>query len=84
MLMFIGVEKGADENKTFQYYVGYLKDHHFAPPESDSWIDHIRQKGNEMNHEIVFATKSDAERLITFTWSLLYCIYEMPNAMNPN
>ena len=76
--MHIGVEKGADENKGFKYYVNYLADKHYVPPNGKDWVQHIVDKGNEANHEIVLMQKEDAETLITFLEMLLRLVYEFP------
>ena len=43
------------------------------------WVDHIRKKGNEANHEITLMTDKDAKDLIVFLEMLLKFIYELPN-----
>lgn len=81
LLMHIAVAKGADENKKFIEYVEFLSDKNFIPPDAKDWVDHIREKGNEANHEIVEMSKEDAEDLITFLEMLLKLIYEFPARM---
>jgi hypothetical protein len=78
LLMHIAVAKGADENKSFAYYVDYLASKNFIPPDAQQWVDHIRLKGNEANHEIKIMDKDDAEELLTFIEMLLKVIYEFP------
>jgi hypothetical protein len=78
VLMHIGVAEGAAENLSFVAYVQYLDSKGFIPPRGKGWVDHIRNKGNEANHEIVIMSKEDAERLCTFTEMLLRFIYEFP------
>jgi len=78
LLMHIAVEKEADEGKNFKYYVEYLADNHYFPPDAKDWVDHIREKGNEANHEIVIMDKQDAEDLISSIEMLLIFIYEYP------
>lgn len=78
LLMHIAVEKGAPENSSFVDYVNYLADNHYAPPNSAAWVDKIRQKGNEANHEITIIGKEDALEIITFLEMLLKFIYEFP------
>jgi hypothetical protein len=53
LLMHIAVSKGAPKGKSFIEYVEYLSGKHFIPPGGESWVDHIRKKSNEANHEIV-------------------------------
>lgn len=81
LLMHVAVSKGADEGKSFVHYVEYLADNHFVPPDAKEWVDHIRQKGNEANHEIVIMPKDDAEELLAFLEMLLKVIYEFPAAV---
>ena len=78
IIMYVAVDKGADHNKNFAYYVDYKKRNHFVPPNSDSWIDPIREKGNEATHEIEPISASEAKGILTFTYYMLLFIYEMP------
>lgn len=79
LLMNLGVAQGAKTGESFLSYVEYLADKGFVPPNGKAWIDHIRKKGNEANHEIVLMTKDDSEELIAFIEMLLKFIYEFPN-----
>jgi hypothetical protein len=79
--MHIAVAKGAKAGKTFIEYVDYLADNHYVPPSSRDWVDHIRKKGNEANHEIVIMKSEDAEELLLFIAMLLKFIYEFPARM---
>lgn len=82
LLMHIAVEKGAKENLKFVDYVNYLADNHYAPPNSQPWVDRIRQKSNEANHEIKIMDKNDALEVINFLEMLLKFIYEFPGRVN--
>lgn len=82
LLMNVSVSKGADPGKSFAFYVTYLEDNHFIPPNSRDWVDHIRKKGNEATHEIPSIDKDDAIELLGFTELLLRFVYEMPGRMN--
>lgn len=79
ILMHIGVEKGGDQGKGFVYYVEHLASHGYVPPNGKDWVDHIRKKSNEANHEIVIMNDSDAKDLIVFIEMLLKFIYEFPS-----
>jgi hypothetical protein len=79
LLMNIAVSQKAEEGKPFIFYVQYLADQGFVPPHGKGWVDHIRTKGNEANHEIALMTKADADDLITFCEMLLKFIYEFPS-----
>ena len=57
----------AEEGKNFITYVKYLADKGFVPPHGKGWVDHIRTKGNEANHEIALMHAADAEELLMFT-----------------
>ena len=78
LLMHIAVSKGAGEDKNFIEYVEYLSQKNFIPPDAKDWVDHIRSKGNEANHEIVIMEKEDATDLIVFMEMLLKLIFEFP------
>ena len=79
LLMNIAVTQGAASGESFQSYVEYLAMKGFVPPHGKGWVDHIRKKGNEANHEIVLMKKQDAEDLVTFLEMLLKFIFEFPN-----
>jgi hypothetical protein len=81
LLMHISVSKGAEENKSFAYYVKYLSDNHYVPRDANDWVDHIRNKGNEANHEISIMPKDEAEELLSFCEMLLKVIYEFPTSV---
>jgi hypothetical protein len=81
LLMNVSVTKGAEAGKRFAFYVDYLYENHFIPPNSKEWVDHIRQKGNEATHEINQMTESDAVELLEFTAMLLRFVYELPGKM---
>lgn len=82
MLMHIAVEVGAEEGLKFIEYVNYLSDKGYIPPNGKTWIDHIRKKGNEANHEIVLMSQQHAIELLFFIEMLLRFIYEFPNAIS--
>lgn len=82
LLMHIAVSKGANEGKNFIDYVEYLSEKNFIPPDAKDWVNHIRNKGNEANHEIKIMEKEDANDLITFIEMLLKLIYEFPANIN--
>jgi len=77
--MHLAVAKGAEAGKPFVYYVEFLGNKGYVPPDGKGWVDHIREKGNEANHEIKIMTAKDAESLIQFSEMLLKFIYEFPN-----
>jgi hypothetical protein len=81
LLMNIAVSKGAKEGLKFIEYVNFLTEKGFVPPDSNEWIDHIRNKGNEANHEIKLMDAEDAQELIGFIEMILKFIFEFPAIM---
>ncbi|MGZ0875138.1 DUF4145 domain-containing protein [Priestia megaterium] len=81
ILMNVAVSKGAEAGKSFAFYVNFLDEHRYIPPDSKEWVDHIRDKGNEATHEIPSMSKTDALELLHFTEMLLRFVYEMPGEM---
>lgn len=79
ILMHVAVAQRAQENQSFVAYVGYLADEGYVPPNGRGWVDHIRRKGNEANHEVRVMTTADAEELVRFTEMLLRFVYEFPS-----
>ena len=82
LLMNIAVDRGANLGLKYVQYVDYLADKGFVPPNGKGWVEHIKNKGNEANHEIVTMTRDDAEELNSFVEMLLKFIYEFPGKMN--
>jgi DNA-directed RNA polymerase subunit RPC12/RpoP len=81
LLMHIAVNKGAKPGDNFLAYVQFLAENHYIPPDAREWVDHIRQKGNEANHEIKIMSKEDAENLVSFVEMLLKIIFEFPSVI---
>lgn len=85
ILMNIAVDRGAKAGLIFMDYVNYLSDNGYIPPNGKHWVDHIRKKGNEANHEITIMTEIDAKELLTFVEMLLRFVHEFPNMIpEPN
>ncbi len=78
LLMHIAVAKGAKPGEPFAAYVDFLEANHHISPDAKEWVDHIRTKGNEANHEIVLATQTDARDLVSFCEMLLKTMFEFP------
>ena len=83
LLMHIAVSVGAKPNQHFIDYVEFLALNGYVPPNGKGWVDHIRTKGNEANHEIRLMTVGDATDLMNFVEMLLRFIYEFPNRVPP-
>jgi len=81
ILMHVAVEQGAEEGNSFASYVQFLADKGYVPPNGRHWVDHIRTKSNEANHEITLMSQGEAEQLITFVEMMLKFIYELPNVI---
>jgi hypothetical protein len=64
--------------KNFAAYVSWLADNGYVPAKGRAWVDRIREKGNEANHEIPAIDRVDAEDVLSFTEMLLKVNYEMP------
>jgi Domain of unknown function (DUF4145) len=78
LLMNVAVNKGAAAGLSYKEYVEYLAAKNYVPPDGKGWVDHIRDKGNDANHEIPDMTRDDARQLIDFTGMLLKLVYEYP------
>lgn len=78
ILMNVAVDKGASAGESFISYIDYLDSKGYIPPDGRGWVDHIRKKSNDANHEIVLMQRNDAEELITFLAMLLKLVYEFP------
>jgi hypothetical protein len=78
ILMHTAVDKGADPGKSFLEYVEFLAQKGYITPDARGWVDAIRTKGNEANHEIKLMNQDDAKNLVTLVEMLLKIIYEFP------
>ena len=78
ILMNIAVAEGAKKGLSFLNYVEFLAEKGFIPPRGEVWVDYIRKRGNEANHEIDLMEEKDATGLIIFVEMLLQFIYEFP------
>jgi hypothetical protein len=76
ILMNIAVEQGANEGMNFVQYVNYLSDEGHIPKNGKAWVDYIRKKGNEANHEVHLMNGTDAEDLLKLSEMLLRLVYE--------
>ena len=68
--------------QSFAEYVEFMRKNNHISVDNEEWVDHIRKKGNEANHEIVIVDREDAEELLRFVEMLLRLIYEFPAIMN--
>ena len=82
LLMHFGVYCGAELNLLFIYYVNYLDKNGYVSQNCKKWVDIIRKKGNEANHEIYLFNENDAKQIIKFVEIMISVIYEMPYEAN--
>lgn len=75
--MYVAAEKGAMEGKPFVYYLDYLENKGYVAPQMRTWLDLIRQHGNESAHSLQIPDEKRAQSTFTFTAELLRLIYEM-------
>ena len=75
VLMNTAVHQGAEEGKTFAYYVDFLDSKGYIPPNGRAWVDHIRKVGNTATHEIKLVKQSEAELVLNFTEMLLRFVF---------
>jgi len=85
LLMNVAVAEGAKPNLRFLQYADFLVDEGHVTRKAKGWVDHIRKKGNEANHEINIFSSEDAQRLMKFSEMMLRVVYEYPaEAENPS
>lgn len=77
VLMHIAVTEGADEGKSFLFYVNYLVEKKIISERMKKWVDKIREYGNEQVHEIKELDEESSKKTLQFTIQLLVTIYEM-------
>ncbi len=78
IIMHVAVDKGAKENQGFGAYVDYLVKNNLVPPDTEGWVDEIRQLGNDANHEIFDIGTDEAKATVDFVAMLLRLLYEYP------
>ena len=83
ILMNLAVQHDAKENQSFVYYVEFLAEKGYVPPNGKPWVDEIRKKGNDANHEIRIMTEPEAKQILKFVEMLLRFNYEFPSMLNP-
>ena len=81
ILMNLAVKEGALEGESFVSYVNYLFENGFVPPKGKTWVDAIRKRGNNANHEISLMKEKDANLMLHFVEGLLRFNYELPNML---
>lgn len=78
ILMHVAVEKGAQEGLRFAEYVHYLDRERYLGRDGKGWVDLIRSRSNEANHQITLMTREDSEHMLSLLEMLLRLVYELP------
>lgn len=85
LVAHVAVQKGAPIGLSFKHYVEWLDGQHggqhFLPPGGAAWIHHIRDLGNDANHDLIIVTEAEARELIDFSGHLLRIVYDFPARM---
>jgi Domain of unknown function (DUF4145) len=81
ILMNLAVSFGAEEDKSFAYYVDFLANKGFVPPQGKEWITAIKDRGNDANHQIQPMNDGDAKIVLHFTEALMRFNYELPSVL---
>jgi hypothetical protein len=79
LLMNIAVAEGAKEGAGFKDYIIYLENQGMFSPKAKTFVEYIKDLGNEANHEIAPKTHDEAVAVIDFVGSLLRHNYETPS-----
>ncbi len=78
LLMHIAVEKGAKENKSFASYVDHLVNSKVIADSLLEYATHVKDLGNEANHEIREIGREEAEEMISFLEMVCRTVYVYP------
>ena len=76
ILMNVAVDKEADEGKTFEYYINYLKDGEHITASMIGMADMVRNHGNKAAHKIEQPSEARAKVTLEFTVHVLRSVYE--------
>lgn len=81
ILMNIAVNEGAKEGESFKSYIEFLENAGMFSPKAKTFVQYIKDLGNEANHQIKPMGNDDAEAVavIEFVGSLLRHNYETPS-----
>lgn len=60
---------------SFAKYIEWLEANQHIPKKGRVWVDWIRSRGNQENHELVRASSQEADRMISFVHALLLWNY---------
>ena len=81
LLAHVAHQLGSGHKKNFLAYVEWLDANHYIPPNGKGWVDYIRDRGNEANHEIALRSEDDALGVLAFAEGLLHIVYELPGKL---
>ena len=81
ILSHVAVSQNGEPNQPVEYYVNYLADEGYIPPNGMEWVEHICGKNSEAVHEIVPMSRDDAEDFLTFVEMILRFVYDFPNRL---
>ena len=84
LLMNVAVDKGANVNETFAYYVKWMDESEWNTTGLKLGLDQIRKKGNDANHEINKVSREDVEEIFELLTMFLRLVYEFPNKFSNN
>lgn len=79
LIMHVAVEKGAAKNQTFKAYVDHLVKTHILSKECEEFAHHVRDLGNDANHELDATSPEEAKEMIDFLTMLCLSVYVYPS-----
>jgi hypothetical protein len=82
ILMYVAVEKGAEDNEAFSYYIRFIIDKGYITEPMKPWVELIKEHGGKATHLIEESSKERAESTLMCTAQLLKIIYEMEYMAN--
>lgn len=65
------------KRQSFQEYIDWLNMSGYIPPKGKGLVNWLKERGNAENHEIVMASREDAEKIIDLSYALLLWNYEL-------
>ncbi len=81
LLMHVTVEQGGSKDLTFNQGIDYMIGAGLIPKVSEPYAKHIKDLGNEANHEIREISRAEGERMIAFAELLCQNVYEQPGKL---
>ncbi len=79
--MHVTVEQGGSKDLTFNQGIDYMIGAGLIPKVSEPYAKHIKDLGNEANHEIREISRAEGERMIAFAELLCQNVYEQPGKL---